>query len=442
MNSFLILLNFSLILFLLGFELLFRRRDLFYPTSLFLLFSLIVSFVSLYFVFVPAALYQAVGESSERYSFVSEMLLVYVCVNLLVYLSFRFFMALRLTINFPGFSDFARDLFLATRNGKNASLFFLFLSIILFFCFIEKVGGLGEILANISARQDVYAGSGYLMEMSIISMQFFSVSSYYKLYSFNRLISFVIVFIAAGLLLLLGSRMAVFGLIFMVLTVHHFMIKPFCFRMIYVPLFLFSIFLAIMIGDLRSSGSFGFEGLRNHPKEGFGIEALAKKLMPYTMTIQRDSTILSYFDSNEYWYGKSYISILTAPIPRVFYSEKPPVDTGRYVVAMHRGDVFMPPVASDDLPNYGWPPSYMEGYMNFGYFGLFFGVVVSVGFVSFVYKLALLKPSIPLLILYSSLMFRNSFYFSSLGFVSTLTLIVFVMAIAYSVKFFRRIKFL
>jgi len=39
-------------------------------------------------------------------------------------------------------------------------------------------------------------------------------------------------------------------------------------------------------------------------------------------------------------------------------------------------------------------------------------------------------------------MFRNSFYFSSLGFVSTLTLIVFVMAIAYSVKFFRRMLFL
>src|SRR5690606_40495909 len=64
--------------------------------------------------------------------------------------------------------------------------------------------------------------------------------------------------------------------------------------------------------------------------------------------VERDIVVLKYFKDNELWYGASYSSLITAPLPRNIYEEKPPVDTGRYLLAMSKGEIIYPPIPVSD----------------------------------------------------------------------------------------------
>lgn len=427
--SILILLNFSFLFFTFIFELFFRKKHIFYPTVLFLGFSLINSIFSLYFIYKPELIYVFSGGYNKK-DLIVNALLIYLFVNILVYLQFVFFLSAR--IRLPRIKqDLLGNRIFSNTSKKTISIVFFAIGLFFYFFFVSVVGGFSNIFSNIGARQDVYSGYGYLMRFATILLQFVSLLVFVKFYSKNRLISLIAIIISVVLLLMLGSRTSAFGFLFAFIVTYHFTIKPLKLKLYYLPLGLFFLVAAVALGDLRTKGEVGFN---EKQATDLAVQSFFESLLPYAFQIRRDVTILEYFSGNEYWYGKSYSSVLLAPIPRALYADKPPVDTGRYVVAMQSGFNINPPVPSNNLPNYGWPPSLMEGYMNFGYIGLIFIVTLSVLVISLVYKLILFRPSIPVFIIYSSLMFRGVTYFDSLSIVSTLTLVLVLYFIVFVYK--------
>lgn len=85
-----------------------------------------------------------------------------------------------------------------------------------------------------------------------------------------------------------------------------------------------------------------------------------------------------HFSSDSFWGGKSYLGLITAWIPRSFYSGKPPIDDGMYLRALMKGYEINPPMSVDELDAKtisSSVPFTTNGimYANFGILGSIFG---------------------------------------------------------------------
>ena len=155
----------------------------------------------------------------------------------------------------------------------------------------------------------------------------------------------------------------------------------------------------------------------------------------YFSYIIRDSVIISYFSENEFWYGAGLLSFFYAFVPRALYPEKPVVDNGVYVIAMSDGQQVTPPMVPEDLPHYGWPESYMSGYMEAGWLGLFLGVLLSCFLVHFVFsKLVKSNFRIEWVFLYCFFMFRQPLYLTSIDSFNIIFHSIFVLSIGFLIR--------
>lgn len=104
----------------------------------------------------------------------------------------------------------------------------------------------------------------------------------------------------------------------------------------------------------------------------------------------------------DYFWGKTYLSIFTAFVPRVIWPEKPPVQLGGIV----KNKIFGYIVTTN-----GWPPTIIgEAFMNFGYVGLFFipffyGIGIKIMYV----KLFLGQRSKKIRLIYLAMLFPVTF---------------------------------
>ena len=77
-------------------------------------------------------------------------------------------------------------------------------------------------------------------------------------------------------------------------------------------------------------------------------------------------------------YGKSYLALFSAPIPRTTWPDKPPVSLGAFV----KTDVFGLRTVSG-----GWPPNIVgEAHINFGIAGMIFLMFLYGMFIRFIYN--------------------------------------------------------
>lgn len=82
--------------------------------------------------------------------------------------------------------------------------------------------------------------------------------------------------------------------------------------------------------------------------------------------------MVSYFEPGRFWYGRSYLDLLLAPLPRRLVGEKPPVDDGMYIYSIALGREITPSLPASHLNVTSWPPGNWIGYANFGIIGLLF----------------------------------------------------------------------
>jgi len=161
--------------------------------------------------------------------------------------------------------------------------------------------------------------------------------------------------------------------------------------------------------------------------------------VPYVSKIRRHVVILDYFEKNDFWMGKQYLTLLTAFIPRSVYSDKPVVDGGRLVLGMFQGYDVSPLSSVEELPTTGWPEGNLSGYMNFGVPGFVFLTILNALLVKNLY-LAIPKFQ-PLLFVYLSSSFLGIITvdpYSIFKFMSFLILFYFFIVTAI---IFQRVRF-
>jgi len=96
-----------------------------------------------------------------------------------------------------------------------------------------------------------------------------------------------------------------------------------------------------------------------------------------------------------YLYGQSYLALLTSPIPRAIWHDKPQVSLGIFV----KNKIF-----GQWVRIFGWPAGMIgEGWINFGLFGLFLPMLMFGVLLRFIYESVrpLLGLSYPVTVLYS-----------------------------------------
>lgn len=85
----------------------------------------------------------------------------------------------------------------------------------------------------------------------------------------------------------------------------------------------------------------------------------------------------SHFDIDNLWLGRSYLDLLTAPVPSSAMVGKPPVDDGVYLRTIASGRHVVPPMSRDQLFSSSWPPETLGiGYMNFWVPGAVLGMLI------------------------------------------------------------------
>ena len=265
------------------------------------------------------------------------------------------------------------DLSKNNKNIKYSSLLILTFGIILFFYALESAGGVIYLIQNQMKRVELLAGLGYEFKTSTTLIQIGVFLLFFLFITKKPFISYSILIASSILIATLGSRGLIVNFILIVTITYYYKIKNFeIFKLKYLLLGPTVIFLFLGIGQLRERD--GYEMLISNPVN-FALESLNKAgmyIVQYGSDVYRDYIILNHFDENDYWYGKTYLSLAYAAIPRSIFKDKPPIDTGMYIVAIDSGYKVDPPMPSDNLAGWGLPEGNMAGYSNFGIIGLLF----------------------------------------------------------------------
>lgn len=90
--------------------------------------------------------------------------------------------------------------------------------------------------------------------------------------------------------------------------------------------------------------------------------AATKRFSP----LDRYLLVVGYFTADKVWLGRSYLGLLTAPIPSAWWQDKPGGDDGLYLESIASGMDVTPPMPAWKTIKSSWPPlTFGIGYMNF-----------------------------------------------------------------------------
>lgn len=415
--------------------------DIISPRFLSSCFMLINAMVGTYFIAEPEFISVYFYRGSIDYSIFSEVFGIYLFVSVTTYLFLLAFDRLRFSNTSFSFWYFTKLSSSDVYSSLNVTLFFYVMSVMSLFFYVGSVGGYINLWQNLGSRQDIFAGSGFVFRLVVLLVQFFGISIFLNLMPRSKCLAFLFVILTSFILLSLGGRLLIFEFIFCLVVAFSLLGGRFKFKLRYVMLSMFFIVFLVFVGELRKPST--LEALKESPSVYMAdfVSGFIRSLMPYTLPVQRDVVIVEYFSERDYWYGSSYSSVLYGFFPSAIMPEKPPVDTGRYVVAMANGQEINPPVPVYKLPNYGWPESFMAGYVNFGILGILLIVLFSCFLVVYFYKGLLRNPSVALTMLYGSLIVRGVKYMDPLNIVSFIIFLVVLTLLVIPLCFFKRIRF-
>ncbi|PMM86133.1 O-antigen polymerase [Vibrio breoganii] len=308
-------------------------------------------------------------------------------------------------------------------NNINTLARFCFLfGIILYVIFIFKIGGLINLWENSYLRTQLTAGLGYYQVLYTFFLNIaccLSLTSKPKpIKNFEFIIYLVItVFVLVSLL----QRSPVITLLFALIVTYNFSMKPVKLK---IGFFNFILLSFLLIFTAYTSEFRGEEITIDKVMSKNPSELIVKNVFSRLTPIDRYIVSVGYVDKYEYWYGSSYLGLLTSFIPRGLYPDKPPIDTGVYIEYMKTGEEVNLPLDSDKIPVSSSPPGILSGYLNFGIVG-----IISLSFISgfvfgYIYFLVKHYQNILLTIFFGLVSFMGYIPLSPMGIVKLAMLVL------------------
>ncbi|MCR9703238.1 oligosaccharide repeat unit polymerase [Vibrio vulnificus] len=316
-----------------------------------------------------------------------------------------------------------------SKTLRNVGFFCYTVGFVIFLILLIKIGGIAAFWGDVNSRVENLGGLGYLNKGYVFLLIFSCnlICLYYFKQS-KTILAIFYVLLSCIFLSILGSRSTSLSLIVTVIVSYNFYVKPikniFSVTNIFVAVFMLIVILGIV--NLRENGA--IDKYINSPVSLIKDmdESFEKHLLMRFSRIERDIIIFNYFNEHQLWYGNSYLSLLTAPIPRSIFKDKPPIDIGMYLVKISQNEILNYPEPNDSLPNYSWPTGNSEAFMNFHFPGLIICYFLSGFIFSQIYKLIYISNYHPYIItLYGMFCFGGAVDLSTMGIVNLLTRLVF-----------------
>ncbi len=338
--------------------------------------------------------------------------------------------------------------FYSNRELSKAKPFWIFaLGVVIWFLYMQHLGGVAYVLQNLRRRILITSGTGYfsnlwqnLILISVVLLIFVtSQSKYPKFLSFRNVACLLLGFV---LLVSLGGRnpgIRLFWFVVLMINYYKVKIRPFSLKMIMiivVPILLFGIFYG-QVRSLKNPLDF-----RNYDKDFLTetFESAGKTLVVYTGGLERKLLATAYAGKHDKWFGATYRDILTAPIPRKMFPEKPSVDDGKYIHSISLGRNVSPPMPVKDLSTTSWPIGNWMGLLNWGFPGLVIlsflsGLIMKASYKAFIAT----NKNLFLFFVYSFISYRGPLALSNLSIVSFLTFLVFLHISLFLIKISARV---
>lgn len=313
-----------------------------------------------------------------------------------------------------------------------AAIITLGLGFSLWMYYISTIGGLRNLWVNMAYRTLLGAGMGYLSQAYVALLFFGAVLMVYRL-RFNdgwlRRAGVMATLLAICFVLASnGGRTPLLELVILCFLTHHYGVRRR--RRLVTPgtaaLGVVLVAFILIIPLFRSSGK--FDRYTQAP-ELLAQDALKNLsvLAPQFSAFDRTAIMLEYFTVERMWAGRSWIDLVTAPLPRRIYPDKPPVDDGVYFKEIIDGRQRVPPVPAARMQPTSWPMGNLVLYMNFGLPGLLLGSFVSGAALAGAYAYMRRSGFTPMAIVFYQVMARTGLVFSVWGLVQLI--MTFSMAI-------------
>lgn len=305
------------------------------------------------------------------------------------------------------------------------------LGVLILYFHVYAMGGVQYIWSNIGKRTELQEGLGYSMyffewfiTLGVMGILYYGFSKGF----FFRFFCFFVFLIGFVLLGLTGGRAPQLFLLWSCLFLIHFNYGKINFSVL-VSLFfvfIFVLFVFSIVGVHRES--------YHHDEVGLDVESVKSEFF-YTATqrlsdLDRNIAIVSYFNENDFWFGRSYLNLFYSPIPRNIYPDKPAISDGRYVRTLVDIGEVNPNDPSGKLVSSSWPARNWIGYMNFYIFGLFFLSFCSGFILTAIYRAAVRSNSFFFVALYSAHSWAGGIDFSVSGIVRMM-MIFFILSFCF-----------
>jgi hypothetical protein len=146
-----------------------------------------------------------------------------------------------------------------------------------------------------------------------------------------------------------------------------------------------------------------------------------KEILQGNKYVETQIFIMAHFNLDNIWLGRTFISILYAPIPRKYYADKPPLDDGVIIHTLLMGYNAHSNMSMRQLSASSWPPGTMGTmFMNFWYPGVIVGMFLLGVIYQYTFRRLIRKEcSIAALAIYILVVWR--FQLSTLNIVNTIT---------------------
>lgn len=384
---FLTLINLFLLIFLLRFDRSVYKKNVFSPGSIFIYFSIIPAISNLYFSIFQVNFYEIVLLQVDiifrNYLFVNIALFLTIIGNCVTY--FGIYYGSKSKIIF--LSYLMNKIFFTKYTGyqsidfksKNKFIYkfgiIVYISgILVYFIFVQKIGGLFQIWEELELRSVKNAGLGYFQTYYMFAIQLGAMIilwyAFIKSFKFVKIITFLLTIFILGSM---GARGPIIIFLLSTIIMYHYLIKPFK-KIFTVPVLIFALLIPIFIVVMLQFRTYSYSYLRNNLDVLVenSISSFESGFVARIGRLERDIVILQYFEKNDYWLGKSFYGLIVAPIPRSIYPSKPPNDTGMYLRMMALNQKVDPPMPISELGNSSWPEGNWVGYMNYGLLGFLF----------------------------------------------------------------------
>lgn len=423
-----------------------RSADWFSPLKIFSYFSLI-EVPGLFFVSFNKDILSPLVLRSE---FVKDFETTVAYTSLLILISFLFTIfgiINKSNLLIMKFFLFQRKLHPSKNTASSRPIVVIFIGLILWFYYIEKLGGISFVSQHLSKRVILMSGNAYFFNLwrylIQISVILFVFSTLKKEYSFFKSIAlyFFVSFCFLILISMGGRGPGIFLIWLMVLLFNYFSrpINPFKPKMLLIVLLL--IIFSLFWGTVRiqktplaidTYDKAFFQQMFNNAK---------RVLVHYSSGLESKILVTGYVSEKGIWYGASYKDLFKAPIPRSFFPNKPPVDDGKYIHAILLGKTVVPPMRLEELGDSSSPIGNWMGFINWGLPGLIILSFLTGQFIKASYE-AFLTSKKHFLMFFFYAFVSKSLAFSGGAIVAFLVYIIYLHIVFYLVRFFNFIRIL